>query len=144
MTLQREKERYFAAHWGQCVLRSKNWNLDARPDYPSWEINSGTLSNNVKSENWYVELTSISKISDEDAIELFNIEGSCNLESVKYEDQGFWKKWKFKGSKGQFFLLVDLTIKQGDFLRSRSYALPFGNRSVQELIELGWLKLREE
>lgn len=69
------------------------------------------------------ELISLEDITDEDALELFNIEGVCNLQSVKYDGSGylgFWLRWNlFK--REEFKFLGDLTIKQGDFLRRKSY-----------------------
>jgi len=127
------KERYFAAHWGQRVLIA----LDEDNDI--YVVNASSMQPPI--EDCYLELFDLADIADEDALEVWTIYGKCNLSSVKRSENGWWL-FRDKASP-EFVYDVDLTVKQGDFLRSRSYALPFEGIPVSELIKAGWLKIRK-
>jgi hypothetical protein len=87
----------------------------------------------------FLELKPLSSISDEDLE--FIVVGICGL------DRDEFLTGKNKESVGNFlnriidFDSTDLHIC--DFLRSKGYAIPWMGFSVDELIELGWVKLIE-
>ena len=77
-------------------------------------------------ERHSVVITPLSAITDEDA------------RAIGYEDYSTALNYK---SYTDFF--EDQRIEDIDYLRSRGYALPWMNYSVEQLIELGWIKIRE-
>lgn len=91
-------------------------------------------------------LKPLSKISDEDAIELIKIEDkNCaythNGEPLSNIEYGAKQGWVYiysdeidLGRKPIYFSEYTLSIEQADFLRSRSYNLPF--RGI-DLVEAG-------
>lgn len=148
---QQFKERFFAQYWWQDVGIFPNHNYRHRID----------------SQGIYmvdcIELTPLSAITDEHAIEVARI-GGYPKQTPKIYDRDF---------EPPKDLMNDTTLLRGkkyvsgimgvmmfglsersqpdptrasviiDFLRSKGYALPFGGKSVEQLIEMGILKLRE-
>lgn len=120
------REKYFAAHWGQAIC--------------DWEDENGVvICRNTTTEfvlrdsyigDFHLVLTPLSEITDEDRSEILN---------------------KYATHIGEFidpdhfhFVLLDYQDERfiSDNLRDRGYAIPFQNLSVEELIERGWLKLK--
>lgn len=119
------KERYFAQYWGQNI-------------------------GNVFGETW-ITLTPLSAISDKDAIEVAKLNRSINwnngLTPHVYENT-FGVTVVTNGMKhiqkyGQTLIGFEfLTPEQADKCRELGYALPYGGKSVEELIEMKLLKLK--
>lgn len=91
-----------------------------------------------------VLLTPLSMISDEDAITVakmhkFTTPNGDEIYAKVGRDMIF-------RTYGMFNLPIDprmcLPLETGDFLRSKGYALPFLDTSVEDLISHGWLKLK--
>lgn len=104
----------------------------------------------MKLENIILNLKTLSKISDEDSIQVFDyIFGGKDANKNKSinEKITFGKEWAscygkfFNYGSGHFGYETGNVI---DLLRSKSYALPWMNLSVDEMIEAGWIKLIEE
>lgn len=133
------KSAYFAQYWGQQIQTYKltySWRRNVKVD--------GSASG-------FITLTPLDQITDEDAI------ACAKLGFTFFETSGFDVKVTREGSKvfvaalGDNTLLVKieitnpfkLNIYQIDYLRSIGIALPWNGHSVQELIEAGYMKLRE-
>lgn len=145
------KAAYFAQYWGQPVQTYKlsySWKRNV-------EVNG--------SSQGFITLKPLSSITDEDAIEVAKIANSPSF--------AIPKEWKVELDSEYGFVTVksdksnhsfDLDIKDGhlqmydgdyksdmffnhyrvcDFLRSKGYALPYRQYSVDDLITKGWLKL---
>lgn len=108
------KARLFAQYWGQEVARTK-WKQ-------GWSTTRLTEVDPISATIDYLELKSISNISDED------------LELVG-----------FASRKGLAACVATLGLEGMwiDYLRSKGYALPFMGIPVEEQIELGWIKIIE-
>jgi hypothetical protein len=132
--MENEKERYFAAHWGQDVAVDER---NGAKDGP-FEVNAGTISGVGLLKISYLELTSLSDITDEDAIDVANILGIRKDVSNKLRIE-----WAINSLNESRTLKAIQGAMAYDYLRSKSYALPFNGKSVEELIELGWLKIRK-
>jgi len=82
----------------------------------------------------------LSKISDEDAIEVARLcnwsETTFGKEFIKYKALDFLMG-------GEEDLELDAMCFVVDFLRSKSYALPYMGLSVEEQVERGWVRLIE-
>lgn len=97
-------------------------------------------------DEFYLKLKPLSAISDEDKKEIAKLLGyTGNNIKVEYEENGYrgFMLTAFNGSK-KFILLNELPIIVGDYLRSKEYALPFHDLTVQQQIEYGWIKLTNQ
>ena len=124
------KTKFFAQYWGQDVLCrvifGKNKNEIIMHNTPCSNLKLGEIIDS------YLELKPLSRISDEDAIEIskeYPAFGSNIRNSVKELFQEFDD--------------LELSIKTGDYFRSKGYALPYMDLSVEDLVEYGWVKLKE-
>ena len=124
------KAKFFTQYWGQDVLCrvifGKNKNEIIMHNTPCSNLKLGEIIDS------YLELKPLSRISDEDAIEIskeYPAFGSDIRNSVKELFQEFDD--------------LELSIKTGDYLRSKGYALPWMDLSVEDLVEYGWVKLKE-
>ena len=117
------KERFFAQYFGQHVLYFSSDFLR--------KIDNLTLDS-VENDD-YLELKPLSQISDEDAIKI-----SKEFYAFKSDIRNSVKELF------QEFDVLELSMEIGDYLRSKGYALPWMDLSVEDLVEYGWVKLKEE
>lgn len=132
------KAKFFALYWGQnCAWMKRPHEIEYLEKVSDYSI------------TWisYLELKPISSISDEDAIEVYNIMiplgKSAEKERIFY-GRSFIKDYDTTNETLEFaqsYLDIQRAI---DFLRSRGYALPWIGLSVEQLIEYGWIKLKED
>lgn len=141
----KQKRAFQVLYFGQKVLR---W--DDSPERNNHIIGVGSLS-----DLWvwgtYLELIPLSEISDEHAIEVANImDVDPNLLT---RDEFHIRFGKDGDSIGIWFdgeILVDgeqcplYILQVYDYLRSQSYLLPFRSYSTQQLIDMGWVKLKNK
>lgn len=78
-------------------------------------------------ENYFLELKPLSKITDEDAILMYR-----GLERNYESSNQFLEDYKSIGFLEQ---------SEVDYLRSKGYAVPFMEYSVDDLISFGWVRL---
>jgi hypothetical protein len=110
------KAKFFAQYWGTKTMYVGGVGLV--------EIGKGGW--NLKHPDFFLQLTPLSQITDEDAIEI----GYDNSEDFKYH----FLKWNE---------VHKTEVIDADLLRSKGYALPWMGLSVDELVEYGWIKLKE-
>ena len=117
------KTKLFAQYWGQHLIIMGSFLR---------RIDHVTLCN-IENDD-ILQLKPLSKISDEDALILskmrYSFEEYINLKNGKcmvscHENQKY---------------LIQIQV---DFLRSKGYALPYMDLSVEDLIDYGWIKLEE-
>lgn len=112
----------------------------------------------------WLELKSISSISDADAFEVakmvcgkkpYSVESTANKTAIKCSDDinphekhliSIWDStcnisYQFKKGEEWVYLHNHNQIQTFDFLRSKSYALPFLGLSVEEMYKAGWFIL---
>lgn len=148
------KAKFFAQYWGQKVFC-----------YNSEGPIINTFHKNIVCGRFFsigfLELTPLSQITDEDAIEVAKI-----LFGKKFTLGEVLRTTKYISVK---VLVENTTINQNvrityadchlqnangyglsncidafDYLRSKGYVLPWMGLSVEELVEYGWVKLKEE
>jgi len=103
----------------------------------------------------YLELTPLSMISDEDAIEaakMFDIQ--LPIDEID-ESNNAIQIFDEQGDKIIIYFDGEIILEEGkiqepksilkayDYLRSKGYALPFMGLSVEQQIEYGWVKLKK-
>lgn len=119
------KYRFFAQYWGFKCMYVGGAGL----------VEIGTGGWNLKHPDFFLQLKTLSKITDEDAKEIIRIENFIGVfEEIIIEDT---------------FLELLIDIKKGrcnrfsviDFLRSKCYAIPFMEYSVEDLVSFGWVRL---
>jgi hypothetical protein len=131
------KAKFFALYFGQKVFHCS---LNQKVPHKN------TFGRLIKSRD-RLELTPLSQISDEDAIEVFNL----LLPDSNDDNDG---KIFFGKTYVRSYDTNDVTLKTNhtyletqrliDYLRSKGYALPYLGISVEEQISRGWIKLKEE
>ena len=120
------KTRFFAQYWGQKYI------LDNGTLY--WTVNHRAFP---VDETACLELKTLSKINDEDAMTAIRIvkvyvrkDGAYVTEHVPIEN-----------IKKSFLDVPVWRLDLADFLRSKGYALPFMEYSIEDLINKGWIRL---
>jgi len=117
------KCRFFAQYWGTKTMYVGGVGLV--------EIGKGGW--NLKHPDFFLELKPLSKLNDKDAIEVSKIWGSNveskilgNIISIRI------------GTKGESEVRNSIGVI--DFLRSKGYALPFMEYSIEDLVSFGWVR----
>ena len=122
------KAKFFAQYWGQKVLTRPN------SDNKKWVLGDevsihSTLSKSGYDYQYFLELKPLSLITDEDKIQIGLTKGYLE-ENYPYADNN---------SPEIFF---GLSLSDGDYLRSKGYALSWMGLSVETLEEYGWIKFK--
>lgn len=112
------KSRFFAQYWGQNVCQTKGGKYKVDEDcFPLWKRS-------------YLELKHISKITDKDTEHIMQLEGF--IDGFLSDDfLNFLNDLK-KGHCNKFEVI--------DYLRTKGYALPFMEYSIDDLISFGWVQ----
>ncbi len=108
------KAKFLANYWGQQVLGARE------NEGPTFHVSE---SKRLRSKVWYAKLKPLSSISDKDAIAI-----NCD-------------------SRDDFLhygvIAESLKSYEADYLRSKGYAVPWMDLSVDDLVEYGWVKIVE-
>lgn len=127
------KRRFAALYWGQRVHRHVTWSNISRCAI----LNEHTIT----MDNYHLELKPLSAITDDDAIKVFKIlfPELNKPDDFMIEIGGDWARCVHANLSSINKNIVHMI----DYLRSRSYALPWLDLSVDDLISYGWIKLKE-
>lgn len=136
------KAAFFAQYWGQevCVyppngLAGKFGGINI----VSWMISSVDIS------DFYLQLTPLSQISDEDVMEVAKIFNIGHLKgSTVPLIKGILQALDGNTPKSETTEFVLHWLHAQDFLRSKGYAVPWRDLSVEDLVSYGWVKLKTE
>ena len=129
------KARFFAQYFGQHVLYFSSDFLR--------KIDNLTLDS-VENDD-YLELKPLSQISDEDAIEVSKIFGLGHLSgAIKELILSIFRTSINDSGTTSSTNGIKNWLHVFDYLRSKGYALPWMDLSVEDLVEYGWVKLKEE
>lgn len=109
------KVKFFALHWGQKIHK-----CFGQQNFISYVVDCRWIRDKVD----YLELTPLSQITDYDASKI-----------------GFGNRASFLAINTQRYIYHACHT---DYLRSKGYALPWMGLSVEQLIEYGWIKLKED
>jgi hypothetical protein len=118
------KCRFFAQYWGQKVMYVGGVGL----------VEVGARGWNLKHPDFFLELKPLSKITKNDLEKI----GFRNIGDKKVSFVFDNYNYNWTSSCGNYGTLL---LKDIDYLRSKGYALPFMKYSVDELVELGWVRL---
>ena len=130
------KARFFAQYW--CVKCLKNELLNQL--IPAQKVDKSNC-NGLPQQ--FLELKPLSQIGDEDAIHgLKLIISSRNSSAFDYCKS---QNYSIEQMVNYFnrHLVYDFKLILTDYLRSKGYALPWMDLSVEDLIKYGWVKLKE-
>lgn len=129
------KAKFFAQYWGQEVFKSFDRQVNAIFCKPADALNY---------PDSFIMLNPISSITDADAIELAGIRGLVNIIRVGFVFEGYLVVLKREGKRSvtKFVFFRDMYQPEIDFLRSKSYLLPYMDLSVEDLISYGWVKIK--
>ena len=128
------KARFFAQYFGQHVLYFSSDFLR--------KIDNLTL-NSIEDDD-FLELKPLSHISDEDAIEVSKIFGLGHLSgAIKELILSIFRTSINDSGTTSSTNGIKNWLHVFDYLRSKGYALPYMDLSVEDLVEYGWVKLKE-
>ena len=144
-----EKQRFFAQYWGQLYYDDF---------YSGFRTLNGLMIGQIdlKNTNDYLELTPLSMISDEHAIEVakilhgdegdfeivFNASGNTSVSAYGRPSYAPCIEIMWNGNVS-YEQALELQISHAyDYLRSKGYALPWMGVTVEQQIEWGWVKLK--
>lgn len=130
LTLE-NKAKFMYQYWGQEVFKLQG--LDKIYKSPYVEV----------LDEDHLLLKQLSSITDEDAIEVSNILG-INNDAMVHHGRLFVDRilGKRAGNSQDNCYLTSNSLQCCDYLRSKSYALPYMGTSIADLISAGWIKLK--
>lgn len=140
---KQEKDRilFFVQYWNQTVLHTKDNPIPIRV----------SSFYNLNHEDMYLELTSLSDITDEHAIEVANkclglLSGHSYIKHKAFKNnilRIIITNPSYQPEEKEVCVEIRyLRLELTDYLRSQGYLLPFRGYTTQQLIDLGWVKLR--
>lgn len=127
-----EKAKFFAQYWGQKLLLSTAWE-ECNPVVLSAPYFEGNA------EGHYITLTPLKNISDKDAIELGKLYFENCFGFKTFGDQMIISYYE-GDNISEWVINLDFDRIAIDFLRSKSYLLPYKDLSTEDLIAYGWAK----
>lgn len=130
-----EKEAFFGVYHGQDICYWTNGDVTDKVDPKHFYDHDN-----------YLLLKPLHAITDEDAIEFFDIlwaKDETHKNKPREFKIDFGKDWALAPTSERYGLIPTGLFHGVDFLRSKGYALNFRDISVSEQTELGWIKLIE-
>jgi hypothetical protein len=125
------KCRFFAQYWEQNVLRTNEF-----PNVPL-QINSDTIFDRVYNNNTFLMLKPLSKITDDDALEVANIISRTIDDSISKELVTYYKEDVLNNPE----IFPYASYSTVDYMRSKGYAVSYMEYSVENLVSFGWVRL---
>ncbi|WP_324069841.1 MAG: hypothetical protein RSE15_04875 [Flavobacterium sp.] len=126
------KSRFFAQYWGQKVMKKNIEGLENFYSEPDGFIRSMTIDSPL-----FLELKPLSKATREEVFDTYCKMWEFN-ENLIETDTKIAIDWFQNYGKPHY---VKFNQEQTDFLRSKGYAIPFMEYSVDDLVSFGWVKL---
>ena len=121
------KCRFFGQYLEQIIAKETKY-----PKSPTINVTTVLILNDIS--KYHLELKNISKITDEDANILIPFV-SMNFSS-RYTEEYIREQ-----IKKDIIDIRNVSAKFYDILRSKGYALPFLEYSVEDLVSFGWVRL---
>lgn len=133
------KSAFFAQYWGQKILVSSLF-----AGYDPYKVD-GYIEEVLELKELKILLKPLSAISDEDCEAISKLTEAWDGDILPAEDV---EEWLEEILTGNCALSADYVsgyqaMEIVDYLRSKGYALPYMNLSVQQLEEYGWIKLTD-
>jgi hypothetical protein len=126
------KCRFFVQYWGVKCMYVGGIGL----------VEIGTGGWNLKHPDFFLQLKPLSKLTDDDAIEYFDILWYETHKSKSKEFKiEYGKDWANSILSERFGLIPSNILHGIDFLRSKGYVIPFMEYSVEMLVDVGWVRL---
>ena len=133
------KARFFAQYWCQKIICFPHNKNPIRYDNPN-KLLAGTFERKA-----YLQLKPLSQISDEDAIDVSKIFGLGHLSgAIKELILSIFRTSINDSGTTSSTNGIKNWMQVFDYLRSKGYALPYMGLSVEDLVEYGWIKLKED
>jgi len=134
----KNREMFFGQYIGQEVFCDTSEPLE-KVTYQTLLSYVGDMSNSS-----FIKLKLVSEISDNDAIDFFDIVWSkvgTHKDKPKEFKIDFGKDWAMSPFNERYGLIPTGLFQGVDFLRSKNYALPYMGLSIDTLISYGWVVL---
>jgi hypothetical protein len=149
---QQDKQSFFGLYINQAVL-----SIDINRKRRTEPLTPTRIERYAWQDDSYLELRSLQSISDEDAIEVATVyepfvplkvsqRNTFSVRIAHTDDDGdhdfctifFDGEIDNGGNHGSTH-----DLQAYDYLRSRGYLLPFRSYSIQQLLDMGWAKIKE-
>lgn len=131
------KAKFFAQYWGQQIVDVCDYTYDNSPIFETPEYV-------IHSDETYgcLLLRPLPAIADEEAIEVAKI-FDLSEEQIKDTDLAEWIEALFDEPAGYYIDGYTGTqmLQCADYLRSKSFAIPYMDLSVEDLIVYNWITL---
>lgn len=131
------KAKFFAQYWGQNILRYE-------PDLGYHRIVNDYKIGNA--DEFVAELKPLSQITDEDALAVYRFhyplekwDDKEERNSIDTQEAVEWLKYHYNEVG-----YIKLTAEGSDYLRLKGYAVDWACISVEQQIEWGWIKLKQQ
>ncbi len=152
------KKLFFAQYFGQNIIKDLNY-----PEHPPFPVNCSMLTciDSVVSR-FYLELRDVKDITDEEALHFLLTEqeilGYKGFEVLKVRNNNGFISIDFRfisdkanNSDGYSYCgtgiaiskTTEFTLYQADYLRSKSFLVPYMDLPPNDLIQIGWAKLKQ-
>tara|TARA_B100000378_G_scaffold236018_1_gene202678 strand:- start:2565 stop:3005 length:441 start_codon:yes stop_codon:yes gene_type:complete len=138
----KNKAKFFAQYWDQKILTG----IPVDKPFTFRRLNHQNIQKGIMYS--FLELKSLSDITDEDAIKVAKIANWSPLHAdrVKAGKQiifgDFGIPEEAVDSSDEDYDSILNYIPVFDYLRSKGYALPYNGLSVEDQIEYGWIKIK--
>jgi predicted Ser/Thr protein kinase len=138
------KWRFFAQYWGQNLLGSTHFNNQKAVMFNydlfgALNTSNGLISATEAFKTYFLWLKPLSKITDEDAIVVAKIFGM--KEDFEFIGKMLCTTMFDNSDSESETVIFNSNAKAVDYLRSKGYALPFMEYSVEDLVSFGWVRL---
>lgn len=137
------RNRFFAQYWGTQTFCGGDNHIVSEVEWYTISDKSYLVP--------HLRLKSIADITDEEAIEFIRLGSDVfkKCEITKRHPLGLSFSFEYETSKQRriksyhinYIQVESLNTKQIDYLRSKGYALPFMEHSIDDLIDLGYVRL---
>lgn len=134
-SMEEDKMRFLAQYYGQEVLRWHQWISST----PNSIINMDVPG--MEKEGWYLQLKSLTNLTDEDAKELqFDLINIIGLDGIIRENSVDLVK-ELISNYLRVDCLFNLPSSFSDRARYLGYAIDWNGKKVPDLERLGWIKV---
>lgn len=131
------KAKFITQYWGQNVVSHNEYQEG------STNLVDGSLIKKFSEENYFLYLKRLEDISDEDLEKIYHIHSGIIGYDYTMDFQSpliMAKHWKDNDLNWNKTIFKYREIV--DYLRSKGYALPFMNLSIENLVRIGWIKFQ--
>lgn len=137
----KNRELFFAQYWGQKIAYRHNQKSRIIKYVKNLVLGTYAVNEKVLTEKgWFLELTPVISVSDEDAVEVSRIMGLYDQYAII--GRIFCTREFDNSNDMKETMLYNMHCEAVEYMRSKGYAMPWRGVTVKKQIEYGWIKLK--